>query len=433
VTAGQRLTTYLFAACAVVLVVTMVLYSDHAFQAAGRGLRVWWEVVFPALLPFFIGAEILLALGVVHFMGALLEPLMRPLFNVPGVGSFVMAMGLASGYPIGSILTARMRSQRLCSRLEGERLMSFTNTADPLFMSGAVAVGMFGRPAVAGILMAAHYLSSLSVGLLLRFYGREEKPAPGGAGLAIPSRTAGNTLGRAMRALVEAREQDGRPLGRIFGDAVKSSVNTLLMIGGFIILFSVVIDALRLAGVVGLLAGTLGSLLAPLGLEPACATALVSGLFEITIGTQEAASVAAPLAQQLVLAGMIIAWSGLSVHAQVAAMIQGTDLTIAPYVVSRFLHAALAGVYTTVLIGAGYSLPVLPALALGAGPGGTAAWLATFGYSCRSFAAVTLLLSLTALLAWPAGRLGIIALCIRGPGDRRLRSLTRPDGPGPRP
>ena len=39
-------------------------------------------------------------MGVVHFLGVLLEPLMRPLFNVPGVGAFALSMGLAAGYPM---------------------------------------------------------------------------------------------------------------------------------------------------------------------------------------------------------------------------------------------------------------------------------------------------------------------------------------------
>ncbi len=126
------------AAIAIAFTVFMVLNPEPAFGAALRGLRVWWDIVFPALLPFFVGSEILMGLGVVHFMGVLLEPLMRPLFNVPGAGSFVLAMGLASGYPIGAMLTARLRDQDLCTPIEGERLMAFANTADPLFMTGVV-------------------------------------------------------------------------------------------------------------------------------------------------------------------------------------------------------------------------------------------------------------------------------------------------------
>ena len=45
-----------------------------------------------------------MGMGVVHFIGVLMEPLMRPLFNVPGTGAFVLAMGIASGYPLGAAL-----------------------------------------------------------------------------------------------------------------------------------------------------------------------------------------------------------------------------------------------------------------------------------------------------------------------------------------
>ena len=69
-----------------------------ALLASIRGLNIWWEVVFPSLLPFFIIAELLISIGVVKFIGVILEPLMRPLFRVPGIGGFVWAMGMASGF-----------------------------------------------------------------------------------------------------------------------------------------------------------------------------------------------------------------------------------------------------------------------------------------------------------------------------------------------
>ena len=73
------------------------------------GLNIWWEVVFPSLLPFFIIAELLISIGVVKFIGVILEPLMRPLFRAPGIGGFVWAMGMASGFPAGAKLSARLR------------------------------------------------------------------------------------------------------------------------------------------------------------------------------------------------------------------------------------------------------------------------------------------------------------------------------------
>lgn len=357
-----RIVAALAATAAVTLTVSIVMNPEPSFRAAVHGLRVWWEIVFPALLPFFAGSEILMGLGVVHLMGVLLEPLMRPLFNVPGAGSFVLAMGLASGYPIGAVLTARLREQELCTKVEGERLMSFANTADPLFMTGAVAVGMFGRADIAVTLLAAHYLSALSVGVIMRFYGPRHSQSGAAPGPASSSR--GSLPARAWNALHEARARDGRPFGKLLGDAIGKSVSTLLLIGGFIILFSVLVRTLEGTGMIAWLAGGLRGLLAWAGLDPAVAGPVISGLFEITIGTEASSQAAASLRSRAAAASAVIAWSGMSVHAQVAAMIQGSGMRMAPYVAARAVHAVLAAAYTVWLWQpvaawtAGWAIPV---------------------------------------------------------------------------
>lgn len=337
----KKLRPYFTALAATTVTVAMIFYPEEAFEAAVEGLEVWWEIVFPALLPFFICAELLMALGVVHFTGVLLEPLMRPLFNVPGVGSFVMAMGLASGYPGGAVLTAKMRKEGLCSRTEAERLLCFTNTADPLFMTGAVAVGMFGNPAVGRALVASHYLSALILGVMLRFWGNKKDRVE-----APLSQAKGPIIVRALRALIVARRKDGRPLGQLLGDSIRTSVTTLLLIGGFIILFSVAIRMLAIVGIVDFMSRLFFRLLGHFGLHPGTLEALVCGTFEITLGTQLASQASAPLYQNVMTASAIIAWSGLSVHAQVAAVIQGTDIRMTPYVISRLVQAVLAALLT---------------------------------------------------------------------------------------
>lgn len=342
----QRLYSYFLGIIAFCLTVSMVFYPKEAFSAAVTGLDVWWNIVFPALLPFFIGSEILMGLGVVHFMGVLLEPLMRPVFKVPGVGSFVMAMGLASGFPIGSILTTKMRKKKLVSKYEGERLMSFTNTADPLFMFGAVAVGMFSNPQVGATIAAAHYLSTLSVGLLMRFHGKDKKTI-------VSNNEKGNIFIKAFNALYNARKTDNRPLGQLMGDAIRNSVNTLLLIGGFIILFSVIIKILEAIGIVSILSSFLFIILKPLGLDVNLSPAIISGFFEVTMGCQLAANAPSTvlLNQKIIITGAVIAWSGLSVHAQVASIISETDMNITPFIIARGIHALLAGFYTYLILG----------------------------------------------------------------------------------
>lgn len=60
---GQKRKAYFTAAVAAAFTVAMVLYPEQAFRSSLSGLKVWWEIVFPALLPFFIAAELLMGLG----------------------------------------------------------------------------------------------------------------------------------------------------------------------------------------------------------------------------------------------------------------------------------------------------------------------------------------------------------------------------------
>ncbi len=339
-----KLRTYLLALAGITLTISMILFPESAFEAAQDGLKIWWNVVFPALLPFFIGSEMLMGLGVVNFMGSLLEPLMRPLFNVPGEGSFVLAMGLASGYPIGAILTAKLRRKNIVNKTEAERLISMANTADPLFMFGAVAVGFFHDVKLGVLIAAAHYLSALAVGLTMRFYKPQAPKSP------RPQEKGSFFLTRAVKSLVIARENDGRPLGELLGDSIKQSVNSLLMIGGFIIFFSVIIKISTVSGMITPITRAIGILMTTFGLSPNLANAAASGIFEISMGTKLCSIAAAPLFQQLIIAGTIIAWSGFSVHAQVAAITHDTDIDIRPYILARIWQAFLAGIFTWLLL-----------------------------------------------------------------------------------
>jgi sporulation integral membrane protein YlbJ len=339
-----KLSAMVWAATIVLATISLVLYPAAALAAAKDGLALFMTIVFPSLLPFFILSEIMLGLGVVHFIGVLFEPLMRPVFNVPGEGAFVLSMGLAAGYPMDAVITGRFRRQGLCSRVEGERMLAFSNTADPLFIFGAVAVGMFGMPMIGRTMALAHYLSAVLVGIAFRFYGAGERSP------VVDRPRSGNILGRAVDALIKAREEDGRPFGQLMGDAVNDSIKTLWMICGFIMLFSTLVKIVDVVGLYPFMATPFEWLFRLVHIDLSLVRAAVTGLFEIDLGAGAVVKAAAPLPQLVAMAGAIIAWSGLSVHGQVASVLTGTDIRMRPYMIARLLHAILAYVITITLM-----------------------------------------------------------------------------------
>ncbi|MBN6185878.1 sporulation integral membrane protein YlbJ [Aneurinibacillus sp. BA2021] len=335
-------TTALFGLCSLILAGSLLLFPETSFLAALRGLKIWWDVVFPALLPFFITSEILLGLGLAHFMGVLLEPLMRPIFNVPGHGSFVWTMGFSSGYPIAAKLTVRLREQNVISRAEGERLVSYTTTADPVFITGAVAIGFFHSAKVGLVLLISHYTTAVLVGLLMARHNRKGERTPYQPDISKP------IVLRALAAMHRARLKDGRAFGKLMGDAVATSLQTQLLLGGFILFFSVLLDLFTKLKVIALLSGALGYALALFGYPLEAAQALIYGLFEVTLGAKQSSDLFVSLSPAFVMAiaSAILAWGGLSVHAQVASMLAETDIRYRPFLVARLCHAALSFLFT---------------------------------------------------------------------------------------
>ncbi|MGM9928974.1 MAG: sporulation integral membrane protein YlbJ [Bacillus sp. (in: firmicutes)] len=335
------LKTFMLAFGATLLAGALIKFPQEALEASTRGLKMWWEIVFPSLLPFFIISEMLISFGVVTFIGIILEPLMRPLFKVPGVGGFIWAMGMASGYPSGAKLTARMRNEKQLTRIEAERLVSFTNSSNPLFIFGAVSVGFFHNPALGIILALAHYGGNFLVGLTMRFYGKDE---------VVPQRAKSRTIKSILQEIHRTRLMDTRPIGRKLGDAVLSSIETLLMIGGFIILFSVINKLLFLLNITSILAYIVSFIFMLLHISTDFSLPFISGLFEITLGSQLTSAVPnVPLLHQAVITSFILAFCGFSVQAQVASILAQTDIRFAPFFFARIWHGILASCLTILI------------------------------------------------------------------------------------
>jgi sporulation integral membrane protein YlbJ len=339
----SKLKTIFLAVTVSLMAVSLISFPQESVDASIRGLNMWWEIVFPSLLPFFIVSEMLIGFGVVKFIGVLLEPLMRPLFNVPGVGGFVWAMGMASGYPAGAKLTARLRQEGQLTKTEAERLVSFSNSSNPLFIFGAVSVGFFYNAQLGVILALSHYLGNITVGLLMRFYGKEEASDKKKDKKKFSIRTAFSTLH-------QTRIKDNRPIGKLLGDAVMSSIQTLLMIGGFIILFSVINKLLFHLHVTSFLAKFIELGLRLLQFPETLSMPLISGLFEITLGSQMTSQVQeATILQQVMITSFILSFSGFSVQAQVASILAQTDIEFKPFFFSRILHGIFSSLYAYLL------------------------------------------------------------------------------------
>ena len=147
----------------------LVIFSNSNLPAVKNGLTLWATSVVPSLFPFFVATELLMHTNIISILGRLLNPIMKPLFNIRGEGSFAFIMGIISGYPIGAKIACNFRESNICSKEECERLLSFTNNSGPLFIIGTVGILMFGNTSIGILLFITHILACLTVGILFRF------------------------------------------------------------------------------------------------------------------------------------------------------------------------------------------------------------------------------------------------------------------------
>ncbi|GKU82363.1 sporulation integral membrane protein YlbJ [Niallia sp. NCCP-28] len=336
----SKIKTILLALSASLLAFALIAFPAVAVDASKKGLNTWWTIVFPSLLPFLILSEIMIGFGVVRFLGVLLEPLMRPLFRVPGVGGFVWAMGMVSGFPTGAKLTARLREEKQLTKIEAERLASFSNASNPMFIIGAVSAAFFHNPKLGFLLAFAHYLANFTVGICMRFYGSKDEKKK-------TEKIRRPSLRKALTELHRTRLKDKRPIGKLLGDAVSSSIQSLLMVGGFIILFSVINRLLFHLHITSFFAQFLQSFFQLFHFPADLSIPFIAGIFEITLGsklTSDAES--ATLMHKAIITSFILGFSGLSVQAQVASILAQTDIRFKPFFFARILQALFACLYT---------------------------------------------------------------------------------------
>lgn len=319
------------------ILITMISAPKIIFDAAIKGVQIWANILLPALLPFFIIANLLMKLGFINFLGILLEPVMRPLFNIPGTGGFVMAIGFTSGFPISSLLTADLRAQGKLTTSEAERLMSFTNNASPLFMFSAISIGMYHSPQLGYILAAGHYLSNLIIGVILGLFSKR----------ASKTRIDKNIIRKAFHSLYGV---PSLPIGQVLGDSITKAIKSIVTIGGFVVLFSITLASFTETGIISALNYLFMTVLFFIGFDLSLAPALSTGIFEVTLGVKSTSETSAHLYQQVAITASILAWSGLSIHAQVANFISKTDIKITTFIFTRLAQSLLAPIITLLFL-----------------------------------------------------------------------------------
>ena len=321
----------LFTAC-------LVIFSKSNLSAAKTGLLLWANQVVPSLLPFFMATEMLSYTTIVSKIGKFLDPIMRPLFNVPGCGAYAFIMGIISGYPVGAKIVSNFRLQGLCTKEEAERLVAFTNNSGPLFILGTIGISFFGNTLIGILLLITHVLAGISVGILFRFWKRKQ------TNIKFSQTYSPIDTSKDMVSFSN--------LGEVLGKSILSAINSVMVIGGFVVLFSVVLSILDKSHLLQIGSSFLSPLLKAFGItDSRFSVSLLSGFLELTNGVKQVALIPYKcISVNIILAAFLLGFGGFSVLLQVFSITAKTDISIKAYFYGKVLHGLLAASYTFLMI-----------------------------------------------------------------------------------
>ena len=252
----------------------------------------------------------------------------------PGEGAFALIMGIICGYPTGAKIVANLYTRNIITLEEAERLLSFTNNSGPLFIVASVGIGMFCDTRTGILLLLTHILASLCVGFCFRFW--KNKPNE------YISRFS-NTNKYNLSPKIE----ENLSTGELFSNAVSNSIHTILMIGGFIVIFSVLSSILEKSHIFDIIYIFVKPIFSLFGINEKFIYGIINGILEVTNGSKIISSVRVQLiSMNITICSFLLGFGGMCVLLQVFSVISKTGLSIKPYFIGKIMHGVFSAIFT---------------------------------------------------------------------------------------
>lgn len=186
------------------------------------------------------------------------------------------------------------------------------------------------------LLFITHILGSITVGIIFRFWKKN---------MATRHQYNVSKYDNKLQNITVSN------LGEILGTSIQSAISTVLMIGGFVVLFSVVISILNISGITSLVCILLEPVCHFLGIPSQIIASVFTGLFEITNGINMISMIKLKnISLNIIVTAILLGFGGLSVLLQVFSIVSKSDLSIKPYVIGKILHGVFAGFHTFLII-----------------------------------------------------------------------------------
>lgn len=307
-----------------ILIVLFALNINQCISAAIDGCRLWYKSILPTTFPFLVICNLLIYYDGISLYSKFLGPLIcRPL-GLSKNCSFPIVASILCGYPLGAKYCVDIYSMKYIERDEYERLLNIASNVGPLFLIGSVAGTLLGNIYLGYILLAGNYLSPIFIGFLTKKKRTSIK---------LSSQTNNKC--------------ENMDLGSALKNAVQNGISTTLSIGGFIIIFSVIISLVKNNNYIYYIFANLENFLI---LPSGSLYSLFLGSIEITNGCNIISNLQISLPLKMSIISFLCSFSGLAIIAQVSSFVSDTKIHYGKYIFFKVIQGIFSFIITYILL-----------------------------------------------------------------------------------
>ncbi len=305
-----------------------------SLEGARKGLLLWYNTVLPTLLPFMICMNLMVSFGAVNLLAAPFYPVLHRLLGLSRAGSFILLSGMLCGYPMGAKNCSDFLDNDCLSLSEARCLYAVSSFPSPMFLAGymmhMVNSGPQPIPLPLWKMAAAVYLPALFLffpAAACYKLHRFPKSFRFRSGCLSDHSPTTDTAGKnTVLPLTGTPPIPTTPPS--LDEALLSSMEVMVKIGGYIMLFSILAVFIR-----------------HLPLPGTLLPAFFITVAEMTTGI-EYASLHFPGRLKILLIGFGGAFGGLSGAFQVRSVTKNAGLSIRHYLFWKTAH----GLFTVIIL-----------------------------------------------------------------------------------
>lgn len=306
-----------------ILIVLFALNIDTCIPAALSGAELWYKAILPTTFPFLIICNLLISYNGISAYSKILGPLICKPLGLSKNCSFPIAASILCGYPLGAKYSVDLYTMGYVDKEEYSRLLNIASNAGPVFLIGSIGSALLHNPVLGYILLIANYLSAALIGIFTRKKRTHNKLS------SLSHNFSSVNFGTALK------------------NAIENGIITVLSIGGFIIIFSVIISIIKSSTLITMFFYSIENLFK---IKQNTIYAIFLGSIEITNGCNIISSLTISLPIKLALISFLCSFSGFAIIAQVSSFTSSVETNYLKYIFLKIIQGIISFIITYVVI-----------------------------------------------------------------------------------